>query len=96
MKQDGYLFLLVLTTTSAILIISFTFLDVVRTRQQRILADSLLAKAKDEFIHAETTNASKKSDVDEMQILHDIVLENESPSKRSRLAGTRQSQRDYG
>lgn len=88
MKQNGYLFLLVLTATFAILIISFTFLDVVRTRQQRILAESLLAKARDGFIHAETTNVSKKSDVDEMQILHDIVLGNESPSKRGRLRGT--------
>jgi hypothetical protein len=87
MNQGGYLLITIVAVAFLAIIVTLTLLDVIRTRRQRTLAYMLLknahAKAEAEFREKFSDNImsdgpSDSSRVDEMKILHDIMLPHES------------------
>jgi len=78
MNQNGYLLITIFSSTALILIIALTILDAVKTQRQRMYAQLLLERARDVFTKIWE---SEPSSVDEMHVLHDVVLVTEPVGK---------------
>lgn len=79
MKQGGYLLIEIVAIALLTVVLSITLFDLIRTRQQRKLADEQLKRAQEEVFEDMVASEKKArpSNIDEMRILRDIVLPRE-------------------
>ncbi len=69
MNQEAFVLITVLTAVISLVILAFTFFDILRVRRQRVLVRWLLQEAKESMSKAESAQTS----TNEWQILRDLI-----------------------